>query len=262
LKTIRRFSTLLLILSCHAYQTALGWGVYGHEVVASIAERLIQPGTKREVRAILGESRTLAGVSNWADRVANKDRATSRWHYVNIPKRFDEYEPERDCPKAGCLVSALMHFLEVLSDKSALPEEREEALKFVVHLVGDLHQPLHCGYREDRGGNWVQVRFFRRGSNLHKVWDVDLLAKNEMGFNELVEKLVKRVVPEDSLVTAKGTLLDWVYESRNLLRDHVYDFDSDRKLGQEYYSKNIVIVDRQLLNAGVRLASLLDNALR
>lgn len=229
--------------------------------MAAIAEKFVQPQTKQEISALLGENASLVSVADWADEIRGKKRITARWHYVNIPKNSDEYVEDRDCPKAGCLVTAINHFEEVLADRNAPKNERASALKFLVHFVGDLHQPLHCGYREDKGGEWVKVKFYGRRTNLHKVWDSDMLARNAIEFNLYVEKLAARVSPADPAAYQKGAVLDWVYESRAFLKEHVYDFDRDKSLADDYFSRNISIVDSQLLKAGLRLAGILDRTL-
>ena len=200
-------------------------------------------------------------VSSWADEIRGKRRITARWHYVNIPKNADTYEEDRDCPAAGCLVSAIQHFEQVLSDKNAPKQERADALKFLVHFIGDLHQPLHCGYREDKGGDWVKVRFYARKSTLHKVWDSDMLARNAIEFDPYVDKLAARVDEGQAAAYQKGAVLDWVYESRALLKERIYDFDRDKSLADDYFSRNIAVVDSQLLKGGLRLAGVLDRAL-
>lgn len=253
----------LVVFGIFSFITDLcyGWDGYGHKVIAAIAERYCSADTKNEIAALIGPDKSLRDISNWADEMRENNRITAKWHYVYIPRRENSYAAERDCPKAGCLISAIEHFKETLADDQVSKEKREEALSFIVHLIGDLHQPLHCGYREDNGGNWVKVRFLRRKSNLHKVWDSDIIARNEIGFYDYVNMLEKRMTPERQQELMKGAVVDWVFESRSLLQNYVYDFDSSKKLGSEYYDKALRIVDEQLLKAGIRLAGILDAAL-
>lgn len=261
MKKIKRFALLFLVFTNGLYQFAFGWGEYGHKVVAAIAERLVAPETKNEIRSILGDNTSLVDIATWADEIRRRNSVTAKWHYVDMPKESNEYVPERDCPKGKCLIESIENFRNVLSDKRASKDKREKALKFLVHFIGDLHQPLHCGYPEDRGGNEIIIKFFTKKSNLHEVWDEDILLWNKIEFKAYVEKQIKRTTPNIVETLKKGTVLDWFYESRNLLKNHVYAFGSDKRLGQEYCNKNRPVIHDQLLKAGIRLSGVLDKAL-
>lgn len=238
-----------------------GWGAYGHRMIAAIAEKVIQPETKKKIEKLLEERSSLEEISNWADEVRWKRRRTAKWHYVNIPKNRNIYDPHLDCPKGGCLVSKIEDFTKTLAVPSAKQEEREEALKYLVHFTGDLHQPLHCGYREDRGGNNVKVKFAGRKTNLHEVWDTLILARDIMKFENYVDKLTKRLSPQDIEKMQEGSIFDWLSESRSILQNHVYNFNTDGFLDSSYLDHSLMMIDEQLLKAGVRLAGILDATL-
>lgn len=257
-KVKRGIFLFILMIMAGRPDSGFGWSRYGHQVAATIVERLVSPETRQEIEALLGEGVSLVDISAWADNVKTNRRVVSKWHYVYIPRAVNYYDPQRDCPKGGCLISAIEHFQDVLADRNAGPDKREEALKFLVHLVADLHQPLHCGFREDRGGKGVRVRFIGKKSNLHKVWDTDILAHDQMGFAGYVRRLLQNVTPRRSQKWMEGNIEDWVFESRALLLGHVYRFYTDRKLDEAYYSKSLPVVDEQLLKSGVRLANMLD----
>lgn len=140
----------------------------------------------RAIEELLSEERepTLAGVANWADEV--KNRQTASLHFINFPRTDCHYTPERDCPTGRCIVAAIEKYKEKLLAPSLPKEERAEALKYLVHFVGDIHQPLHAGYQDDKGGNTYQVQFHGKGSNLHKVWDSQLI---EVGVENVATKL-------------------------------------------------------------------------
>src|ERR1700731_4481412 len=155
---------LLLLLVLGLPARALAWGSEGHRIVAEIAEQYLEPATARQVRELLAieNATTLAQVSTWADEIRPQRRETARWHFVDIPIHPPPgtpaaYDPGRDCPGNDCVVAAIERFAAVLRDKTAAPRERLEALKLVVHFVGDAHQPLHCADNNDRGGNAIHV---------------------------------------------------------------------------------------------------------
>lgn len=258
---MKRFIAVTFALWNFFCASCFGWGVYGHRVIAEIAERNCRPETKKKINELLGEKVPLQDIANWADDIAKEKKVTARWHYVNIPRDDETYDPDRHCPSGGCLISAIEDFESILCNADAKKSERAEALKFLVHLIGDLHQPLHCGYREDLGGTTLAVTFFGRKTNLHKVWDTDILSREQIPFDEYVEKLLKKVSPNKMDEWTKGNVMDWVNECRALLVDYVYDFDSDRKLGAAYYSDVLPVVDDQLLKGGLRLAATLNRCL-
>lgn len=157
---------------------ALAWGYEGHRIIANIAERCIEPATARRVRVLLAveNETTLADVANWADQIRGQRRNTAPWHFVDIPiypapGTPAAYDPARDCPGGNCVVAKIDEFAAELHDGGLPSRQRLEALKFLVHFVGDLHQPLHASNNNDRGGNAVRVRFNGSDTNLHAVWD-------------------------------------------------------------------------------------------
>ena len=167
---------------------AFAWGSEGHRIVAEIAEQYLEPTTARQVRDLLAleNETTLAEVSTWADHIRGRRRDTARWHYVDIPIRPPAgtpagYDASRDCPRGDCVVAAIERFTDTLRDKSASPGDRLEALKFVVHFVADVHQPLHCADNGDCGGNDVRVSFLGQHMTLHAVWDSGILAPAVQG---------------------------------------------------------------------------------
>ena len=153
---------------------AQAWGSQGHQVIAGLALSQLTPKARAEVDKLLAlePGKTLVSLSTWADE--HRSPATARWHYVNFPRDSCSYLPQRDCPDGQCVVAAIDRQTEVLKS-DAPPEKRLNALKYLVHLVGDVHQPLHAGYLDDKGGNTYQLQAFMRGSNLHAFWDSGLI---------------------------------------------------------------------------------------
>jgi hypothetical protein len=156
---------------------AFAWGPEGHEVVALIAMRHLTPAASAEARPLLAieGAPDIAAVASWADEYRHSHPETGAWHYVDIPLDAAGYDPARDCPEGACVVARLADFVADLANRSLPTAEREIALKWVVHLVGDIHQPLHEEDNHDRGGNDVRVTWSGWHTNLHHAWDSDLV---------------------------------------------------------------------------------------
>lgn len=164
--------------------TAQGWGAEGHRLIGDLAERQLTPTARAEVSRLLAAEpgSSLASIATWADEI--RSRETASWHYVNPPPGNCSYERARDCEEGQCAVEALATQVNIL--KSKIPDDaRLSALKWVVHLVGDVHQPLHAGFKGDKGGNLYQVQAFGRGTNLHSLWGGVLIRNSAGGLDAL-----------------------------------------------------------------------------
>ena len=157
---------------------AWAWGRLGHRVIAKLAERHLTPATKAAIAELLEPGESLADCSTWADEHRRELPKTAPWHYVDVPLDEPRYDDRfaGDAPAKGYIVPKIREFKAILKDRSRPVEERRFALRFLVHLVEDLHMPLHVGENHDKGGNTLQVRWFDRGSNLHRVWDSGIIA--------------------------------------------------------------------------------------
>jgi nuclease S1 len=248
-----RFALPLLLLIL-VPGVAFPWGANGHRAVGRIAEHHLSAAAARGVAAILG-GESLAQASTWPDEIRSDpawDRAKP-WHYVTIPDG-ETYESSVKSPD-GDVVEAIARFTRVLQDPQATAEDKVEGLRFLVHFVGDLHQPLHVGKPGDQGGNLVKVTWFGEPTNLHAVWDEKIIESEKLSFSELADFIDH---PTESEVRAwqSGGLPDWVKESMDL-RARVYAI-GDGKLGYLYAYQNGPLVKRRLLQAGIRLAGLLN----
>lgn len=270
---------VILLLLC-APELANAWGSKGHKIVAMIAANRLSPAARTQVKALLAndpDGTTLPAVSFWADKVKKSSRPqTENWHYVNIPvgDRPATFDRTRDCrldPRRGdCIINAVERQLRTLGDARAPAKERRDALKFITHLIGDLHQPLHCAQRDDdHGGNDVAVVLLREdGWTLHTVWDSGLIAQTGLSQNRYVQKLTESLRAQDAARMAGGTPTDWANEAHALAVTHAYRNPSGRpvvnraKLDTRYVEAAIEVVDLQLARAGVRLAAVLNAALR
>lgn len=253
----RRMLKALLLTVLLAMPLA-AWGPRGHRAVGLIAEKHLSADVRREVAELLGDE-SLAEASTWADSVRREREwsHTGPWHYADIPDGVD-YSKSRRNPK-GDVVEAIRRYERVLGDRSATRHERATALRFLVHFVADVHQPLHVGRPEDRGGNGIEVSWYGKPSNLHRVWDSGILAQIGLSSTRLAEALDRKLHRR-----ARGwrddSLMEWVRESA-AMRPQVYDVRGG-KLGKRYFESNRDAAEQRLAQAGVRLAALLNRVLK
>jgi hypothetical protein len=248
-------------------QTALAWGRQGHRVASRLTEARLTAGASAAVRDLLDSGESLSDASTWADEHRREMPESAPWHYVNVPLDKPRYDP-KFCPPQGCVVSKIKEFRDVLADKTASREERQKALRFLVHFVQDMHQPVHVGHRDDRGGNDLQLQFFGEGTNLHRIWDSGLIARAGGDEVEWARKLAADITDEQAKTWAEGTVEDWATESLLAARKAYRVPGSDdrlkagMKLGEEYQEANLPVVRLRLSQAGVRLAAMLNEALK
>lgn len=231
------------------------WGSTGHQVVALLAQAQLTPKARAEVDRLLAPEpgQTLSSVSTWADE--RKSSSTAPWHYVNMPRNTCRYESERDCPDGKCVVGAIERQLAIL-ESNASDTARLVALKWVVHFVADVHQPLHVGYASDRGGNRFQVQVFKRGSNLHALWDSGLIKQ----LGESPQELAKRLSVGNAASSLEGLApAVAAEESCRIVRSE--GFYPDRRVGQGYIGKFTPVAEQRLRVAGDRLAAILNRVL-
>ena len=251
-----RWLAVVAILLCGlGPHSAWAWGRQGHEIVALVADRLLTPNARARVAEILATEpgATLASISSWADET--RSPATAAWHYVNLPRDACVYSQPRDCPTGSCVVEAIRAQAIRLSTAGSRAETLE-ALKYFVHLVADVHQPLHAGFADDRGGNLYQLQAFGRGTNLHAVWDTALLARinpNTAG----LESVVDASKPAGASSTFSPE--DWAAESCRIASRS--DFYPGRQLSPSYVDAYSVVAIARLRSAGRRLAALLNATL-
>jgi hypothetical protein len=168
-------AAVLLAVPAHALDGAhVRWWDLGHRLVARLAEPLLTAEARAAARDLLG-GQSLADASVWADNIRHYRRDTDKLHFVNIPLAATSYDSARDCPRGECIIAAIERDRRILADTAASADERAEALRFLIHFIGDLHQPLHVADDADRGGNQRPVVFLGRPTDLHKVWDGELV---------------------------------------------------------------------------------------
>lgn len=240
------------------------FGPDGHRIVAELAQRRLSPPAMEHVGALLarGPDTSLADIANWADDV--RKTPEYRWsaplHYVNFPRSSCNYDAERDCPEGRCIVGAIERHAGILGDASRPTEERREALKFIVHFVADLHQPLHAGYADDKGGNLFQVSYLGHGSNLHALWDGGILRLRKRGWREYADAL-HDMNPRADVRWSPEAPRQWAQASCRLIADARIYPQRPGRLESGYVERLLPVVEKQLVLASARLASLLNVAL-
>ena len=241
---------------------AAPWGAAGHRIIARVAESRLSQPARAEIRRLLA-GQSIVDVATWADQVRSARPSTSPWHYVDIPITDTTYDSLRWCPEGKCVVGALERQIAILGDKSRPDSVRSEALKWVVHLTEDIHQPLHAGDRGDRGGNDVKLTFMGKQSNLHSVWDSGLLTAMKLTDDEFVADIEQQVAHRNDLAKlGLGSPADWALQSHDVARDVVYRFlPQSLELDQGYVDACRTAVMEQLVRASVRLAAVLDRTL-
>ena len=238
------------------------WGPMGHRIVARVAAARLTRAAAAEVARLL-DSGSLASVASWADSVRTRRPETGPWHYVDIPTWEQRYDPIRDCKGGQCVIAALEAKLAILADRKRSNQERGDALRFVVHFVGDMHQPLHAGERADKGGNDVKLSYEGRQTNLHALWDSGLLNATLESEDAFVSAITERLEHRGDLaIITGGSITDWAMESHDVARDVVYSFlPASLAVDHSYLTAVRPVLEDRLLRGGVRLAALLNRAL-
>ena len=267
---VRHLAMLVAAVSL-APSPALAWGKTGHRVVAAIADTELSGLARAHIEEILGPGESLDEAANWPDEMRSAPgdfwrKTATPWHYVTLNGTvYDHAPPEGDA------LQALDHFSTVLRDPNASREDKQTALRFVVHLVGDLHQPLHVGKCCDKGGNDVKVTWFGKPTNLHAVWDSQLVDDEQLSFTELAAKLERHISNDDIIRWWDSNPRDWIGESA-AIRDTLYPapakptkkgFLRKRKvalpdLSYDYVYKFHPVMERRLSQGGVHLAAYLN----
>jgi hypothetical protein len=307
------FAAGLCLLFVHA-PTALAWGCKGHQTVAYLAEKHLTPEAKQMFQALLAENPidpqlkrycgnaltdVFADAATWADDERTKAPKTAPWHFIDIPLGAKQDQVKDACGATGCVTQAIVDQLAILKDKSATAVDRASALRFIIHFVGDLHQPLHATTNSDRGGNCVPLKYLRRNThatggsytpNLHGIWDTDLVERDMEGASpsEFAETLDTQFAASEAGWQKAGMQLEaWAWEGHQFAAATSYgalpvkiaiepnvpvekctdDNDIGNRMlqlheaaGQAYQEAAAPVIEERLAQAGVRLAMILNDA--
>jgi hypothetical protein len=240
-------------------QASDDWGVTGHRTIGAIAQQYLDPETAAQVAELL-DGASLAFVSTYADEIRSDDQYDrfDPWHYVSFPFGGDYHtHPKSD---KGDIIQGIDKCKEIVRDKNKTKQERAFYLKLLVHFVGDLHQPLHVGIQEDRGGNRFYVKWFGDNTNLHSVWDTKIIEGYNMSYTELVQNQ-DRLTAEQIQEIQRSSVTDWMDESRALCEDVYSHTEAEEKLSYEYSYRYLHVARGRLQKGGLRLAALLNELL-
>jgi hypothetical protein len=256
------FVSTFLLFNLLATAPSFAWLDKGHRIVALIAQANLTAEARKKINEILGGNTTLADASVWPDHEGRNIRDFNPLHYVSIPDNAVGYEQARDCPGQNCMVEALKWFSAAIADAKAPIAVRRLALCYVAHLVGDMHQPLHAGRAEDRGGVDIPASYRGVATNLHFFWDTDLVDLEIGTEEEIARQLTANLPKAERLKWQAGDPTQWTNESLALVRSYAYNTGSSVELSDDYVEKARPIVRIRLAQAGIRLAWLLNNALK
>ncbi|MFI5196821.1 MAG: S1/P1 nuclease [Chitinophagales bacterium] len=243
---------LAIVFTISLPHSLYAWGKKGHGIVAEIAHALSDSNTNKAVQKYLGAT-TIEEASTWMDEVRSDHKYDymKTWHYVNIEKG-NQYVETKD----GNIINALNNAITELEHKDKLnDEEIKKNLMIIFHLTGDLHMPLHVGYGIDNGGNDIQVKYLGNPTNLHRVWDTEIIEGENITANDCL-LLYNRFDKSEIAQFKEINIENWIHEPRALL-SNVYNF-KDGIIDQAYVDRNKTIVKQQLLIAGIRLAAVLE----
>ena len=251
----------LFVLCAGSLQTALGWGQKGHDVTAYIAECNLTPEAAQEIDRVL-DGHSPVYYANWLDSASHTPEYayTRTWHYANIDEGYT-YDTMPKEP-AGDVVAAVNDLVAELKSKELSAEKEAEALKMLIHLVGDMHCPMHLGRLSDLGGNRRPVRFFNRETNLHSVWDTNLPeAAHNWSYTEWKEQIDRLTDEEKAGITA-GEPADWAKETHEICKEIYASSPEGTKIEYDYIFKYTPVIEKQFLRGGHRLARLLNEIYR
>jgi nuclease S1 len=276
-----RIIALSLVIAIAAVASPHAWGSQGHRLVGLIAAERLTPQAREEAGRLL-DGRSLADVSTWADSIRSDQQQTYGWHFLNIPRNAAGYDRDRDCPRAAgvdagsrsdrwrdCAVDRILFWEQRLADTTLDRADRATALKFIVHFVGDLHQPFHA-IGVGRGGNDVEVRVFGEANcadegekpfpcNLHSVWDSRLIQRRNLDDRSYLALLQKLIAAKRLGAQAPGSPAQWAEQSWRLARPALVA--SGTNIDDAYYQRQSLVIDEQIALAGVRLAAVLNRSL-
>lgn len=241
--------------------TLISWGFKGHKAVATIAENHLNKNVK-DVITVLLDNHSMSDVASWADEVRNDPtyKYTASWHFLNLPlglnrNQFEQAVLNQQQPN---IYTAIINSEAVLANVNELDQNRKmEALKFLIHLVGDAHQPMHISRAEDKGGNTIQVRFDDKGTNLHSIWDSKLIDHEGLSDYQIVKEY-DTATPEQIKNWQSDGPIQWLWESYQISSVLYSDIDRTNKLDEGYFRSHIEIVHERIDRAGVRLAGVLN----
>ena len=257
MKTKLTLLFIVLFLFSSNTNSSSRWSETGHRTVGKIAEDYLKSSTKRKIKKLL-KGQSLAFASTFADEIKSDKRYNDlySWHYINMPLDSN-YEDSKKNPK-GDLATGIAYCKKIISDDNSSDDDKAFYLKMLIHFIGDLHQPMHVALAEDRGGNDFKLQWFSKATNLHRVWDREMIDGYKMGYIELAEN-ADILTKEQVKAIQEGMIVDWVNETHKLTRKVYATVQPDDNLSYRYSYDNFETVRSQLQIAGIRLAKVLND---
>jgi len=255
MKRIYSLSLVLTLVFTLGVTQAFAWGQLGHYLIGLMAEKQLKKSTLKKVEGLLYPV-SLSRSGTWMDDIKsdrNYDYATT-WHYLN--SKNGEYDPSTQ-EKTGDAYEAIQRIKAELKKGGLDPKTEAEKLKMLIHMIEDIHQPLHVGTGTDKGGNDVRIEFFGQPTNLHALWDSGMIDRQGMSYTELGEELYRRMTPQLQATYRAGTMQDWLKEAVSY-RPQVYNLPENKKISYPYLYQNFSIAEERLIAASVRLAQVLE----
>lgn len=250
---------LILSLTLCIALSASAWGPKGHDTVAYIAEKHLSKRTLKKVQEVL-DGHSLVYVANWMDNASHTEeyKHTKTWHYVNVDPNEGSYA-EASKEAKGDVVTAINSIVEHLMSGELTAEEEQTELMMLIHLVGDMHCPMHAGYKNDLGGNRTKVKYFGKERKLHSIWDSEIVeSAHRWGYAEW-QYQVDRATKKEQKAIAQGMPNDWIEETVVLARDIYERSTTGENLSYDYVAYYTPIIEQQFLKGGIRLATLLED---
>ncbi len=258
LNVLKKF--IFIAIFTYIPMQTMAWGLLGHRVVGEIAESYLSRRAGREIKNIL-ENESLAMASNWADFIKSEPAYNylGNWHYINLPAGLSQEQLQQSLLKdsATNAYTRILFLSSELRNRSLPQEKKVMYLRILIHLVGDIHQPMHTGRVEDLGGNRIQVSWFGQPSNLHRVWDSDLIDSQELSYTEYARSI--NFMDRSGLFSLQNeSPAQWVQDSYRMSEKIYANIKTGDKLSYRYIYDNLAIANQQLLKGGVHLADILN----
>nr|WP_297308888.1 S1/P1 nuclease [uncultured Flavobacterium sp.] len=259
MKTLKKSLAVICLLLITQFSFA--WGTNGHRIIAEIAERHLTDEAKENIKKIYGNQK-LAYWANWPDFIKSDNAFdyASSWHYVNIPGdlKYDDFlVAMQETSDDNMYKRALILVDELKNDKDLSDLEKQQKLAFLIHIIGDSHQPMHVGRAEDLGGNKITVEWFGRKTNIHSVWDSSLVDYEKYSYTEYCDVL-DILSENENAKLSENNYIDWIFETYQLSNNIYSEVQVNDKLGYNYHYLNKQNIESQLLKGGLRLAKLLN----
>lgn len=243
---------------------AMCWGQLGHRIVAEIADSYLTSKTKAEIKKILANE-SIAMASNWADFVKSDTafKYLDTWHYINFEKNLSYAQLKdvlkKDTGKVNDAYTAITFLTKELKKKSLPLYKKQMYLRLLIHIVGDVHQPMHVSPVGSTGGNDIKVQWFSQASNLHRIWDSDLIEQQQLSYTEYSNFLNHTTAAQRKKLQAEP-VSKWLYDSYTIAQNlHNEITEANTRLGYKYNYDHIALLNQQLLKGGIHLAGLLNS---